>query len=279
MKITPHEHDFGAAIEGVDLSTPLSVEATTQIRQAWLQHKVVYFPNQIMSYEQLEAFSLAIGPFGDDPYVLAIDGHEHIVEVRREPEEDVPLFGGTWHSDWSFQPTPPNATILHAKVVPPVGGDTHYADGVRAYAELDQSLQIELESLKAIHSARKPYSHEGVKSGGGDRRSMTLLPSDDALKTQAHPLVRTHPETGQRALWVNPLYTIGVAGLSDEEGGNLLSQLFEHMRQPQFIYRHRWQPNMLGIWDNRCVMHSAQGGYAGHRRVLHRLTVAGSEPR
>ena len=278
MNITPHENDFGASIEGVDLSRALSAEETQQIRRAWLQHRVVYFPDQQMTHEQLEMFSQAMGPFGDDPYVQAIDGHAHIVEVRREPDEDVPLFGGTWHSDWSFQQTPPNATILHAKIIPPVGGDTHYCDGVRAFASLDTAMQHRLRDLSAIHSARKPYSPEGVKAGGGDRRSMTLLPSDAAHNTQRHPMVRTHPETGKRALWVNPLYTIGVDGLSDAEGDALLSELFEHMKNPEFIYCHRWRPNMLGMWDNRCVMHSAQGGYAGHRRVLHRLTVAGSAP-
>ena len=278
MNITPHENDFGAAIEGVDLSQALSAEEIQQIRRAWLQHRVVYFPDQQMTHEQLEMFSQAMGPFGDDPYVQAIDGHAHIVEVRREPEEDVPLFGGTWHSDWSFQQTPPNATILHAKIIPPVGGDTHYCDGVRAFASLDTATQQRLQDLSAIHSARKPYSPEGVKAGGGDRRSMTLLPSDAAHNTQRHPMVRTHPETGERALWVNPLYTIGVDGLSEAEGEALLSEPFEHMKNPEFIYCHRWRPNMLGMWDNRCVMHSAQGGYAGHRRVLHRLTVAGSAP-
>ncbi len=278
MNITPHENDFGASIEGVDLSRALSAEETQQIRRAWLQHRVVYFPDQQMTHEQLEMFSQAMGPFGDDPYVQAIDGHAHIVEVRREPDEDVPLFGGTWHSDWSFQQTPPNATILHAKIIPPVGGDTHYCDGVRAFASLDTAMQHRLRDLSAIHSARKPYSPEGVKAGGGDRRSMTLLPSDAAHNTQRHPVVRTHPETGERALWVNPLYTIGVEGLSDAEGDALLSELFEHMKNPEFVYCHRWRPNMLGMWDNRCVMHSAQGGYAGHRRVLHRLTVAGSAP-
>jgi taurine dioxygenase len=107
---------------------------------------------------------------------------------------------------------------------------------------------------------------------------MTLLPSDDALKTQLHPLVRTHPETGQKALWVNPLYTIGIDGLADAESDQMLARLFDHMKQPEFVYCHHWRPNMLMIWDNRCVTHSAQGGYAGHRRVLHRLTVAGSAP-
>lgn len=278
MQITPHENGFGASIQGVDLTKPFSPADTESIRRAWLRHRVVYFPDQPMSYDHLEAFSLSIGPFGDDPYVQAIEGRDHIVEVRREPDEDVPLFGGTWHSDWSFQRTPPNATILHAKEVPPIGGDTHYADGVRAYENLDPGMQRELENLRALHSARKPYSHEGVKAGGGDRRSMTLLPSDDALNVQLHPLVRTHPETGQKALWVNPLYTVGIDELSGEESDVLLAKLFEHMRQPEFVYRHRWQPNMLAIWDNRCVTHSAQGGYAGHRRVLHRLTVAGTEP-
>ncbi|RZO70102.1 MAG: TauD/TfdA family dioxygenase [OM182 bacterium] len=278
VSISPHANDFGAAITGVDLSQALDEATRSAIRQAWLQHQVVYFPDQPMSYAQLEQFSLSVGPFGNDPYVQAIDGHEHIVEVRREPDEDVPLFGGTWHSDWSFQAEPPNATLLHAKIIPPVGGGTHYADGVRAFEHLDPGLARDAESLQAVHSARKPYSPEGVKAGGGDRRSMTLLPSETALLTQRHPLVRTHPETGRRALWVNPLYTIGIEGLGEDEAMELLNRLFDHMRQSDFIYQHTWQPNMLTMWDNRSVMHSAQGGYGGHRRVLHRLTVAGTAP-
>ena len=276
--VTPHAHNFGAAITGVDLSAPLHPDVSAQIRQAWLAHQVVYFPGQPLTHTQLERFTQSIGEYGFDPYVKPVDGHNHILEIRREPNEAVSPFGGSWHSDWSFQATPPSATILHAKVIPPIGGDTHYADGFRAYDKLDAGLRREVEQLNALHSARRPYSHEGFERTGGRKRSMTILPDDNAWDIQAHPIVRTHPESGRRALWVNPVYSIAVEGLSESDSQDLLSKLFEHALRDEFIYKHKWAANMLTMWDNRSVQHCAQGGYDGHLRVLHRTTTAGDAP-
>ena len=274
----PHLHDFGACITGVDLAEPLTEETAGAIRALWLKHQVVYFPDQPLTHEQLEAFTQAFGAFGNDPYVASIDQHEHILEVRREPDEAIAPFGGSWHSDWSFQATPPSATILHAKVVPPIGGDTHYADGVRAYETLDPVLRDEIDDMQTLHSARRPYSHEGYERSGGAARSMKILPNDDAWAIQQHPLVRTHPETKKRALWVNPVYTLSIEGLTESESDALLARLFAHALAPEFIYEHKWSANMLTMWDNRSVQHCAQGGYDGHRRVMHRTTVAGDAP-
>ena len=215
---------------------------------------------------------------GNDPYVKPIEGHNNILEVRRNADEKIAPFGGSWHSDWSFQSTPPSATILHAKVIPPVGGDTHYADGIRAYEELEPGLRREVEQMTAIHSAHRPYSHEGYERTGGPKRSMTILPNDDAWKTQEHPVVRTHAESGRKALWINPVYTISIKGLTDAESNELLGQLFSHALSAEFIYAHKWAANMLTMWDNRTVQHCAQGGYDGYERVLHRTTVAGEQP-
>lgn len=277
IEVTPHTNNFGAAINGVDLSA-LSTQDITEIRQAWLDHQVIYFPNQPLDHEQLQQFTQSFGDFGHDPYVKPIDGHPHVLEVRREANEKVAPFGNSWHSDWSFQAAPPAATILHSKVIPPHGGDTHYADGIRAYESLDTQMAADLDNLVALHSARRPYSHEGYERSGGPERSMTILPNDDAWEVQEHPLVRTHPESGRRALWVNPVYTIGVKGLSEEESDSLLKMLFAHTLKDEFIYRHKWSANMLTMWDNRSVQHCAQGGYDGHQRVLHRTVVAGNEP-
>ncbi len=276
--VTPHTNDFGARIDGVDLTRPLNPETIHAIRQTWLKYQVVYFPDQPLNHADLERFTTYFGDYGNDPYVKAVDGHEHILEIRREPNEEVSPFGGSWHSDWSFQARPPSATILHAKVIPPIGGDTLYADGVRAFEALDPAFASELENLTAIHSARRPYSHEGYSNSGGDKRSMTILPSDKAWETQEHPVVRTHPESGRRALWVNQVYTIGIKELKDAEAEALLAKLFAHALSPEFIYRHNWQANMLTMWDNRSEQHCAQGGYDVHLRVLHRTTVAGDTP-
>ena len=131
--------------------------------------------------------------------------------------------------------------------------------------------------MVAIHSARRPYSHEGYKLGG-DRTSMTVLPSDDAYATQKHPVVRTHPESKRKSLWINPVYTLAIDGLSDSASKSLLAKLFDHLLQDEFILKLKWAKNMLTMWDNRSVLHCAQGGYEGHLRIMHRTTVAGSKP-
>ena len=278
LTISAHDDGFGASISGVDLSSQLSAEEIQEIRKAWVKHRVVYFPDQPMNHDQLARFTQSFGGFGDDPYVKSIEEHQNILEVRRDPDEDVAPFGGGWHSDWSFQETPPSATILHSKVIPPLGGDTWYADGIAAYAALDPTTQSEIDDLITIHSARRPYSHEGYLKSRGPERSMTILPNDSALQTQEHPMVRTHPESGEKVLWINLVYTLSVKGLSDSDSQSLLDHLFEHLLDERFIYKHKWKANMLTMWDNRSVQHCAQGGYDGYLRVLHRTTVAGDKP-
>lgn len=278
LAITARDNGFGAHIGGLNLSAPLSPQTIGEIRQAWLTHQVVSFPDQPLTPGGLERFSRQFGRFGHDPYVAPLETHEHILEVRREPNEAVPPFGSAWHSDWSFQISPPAATLLHAKIVPSCGGDTLFADGCAALATLDPGLRQAIDGLTAVHSARRPYSHQGYQATGGDRRSMRILPSDSALETQEHPVVRTHPETGRQVLWINPVYTVGIKNLSDTDSADLLGRLFAHYIQDQFIYRHRWSAHMLTMWDNRSVMHRALGGYDGQRRVMLRTTIAGDIP-
>ena len=278
LSVTAKPGGFGASLSGIDLSEPLEQSSVDEIRAQWLRHKVVYFPNQPLSHEALARFTQYFGDFGVDPYIESIDEHDHILEVRREANEQASPFGGSWHSDWSFQQCPPSATILHAKVVPPVGGNTHFADSVEAYRQLSPSLRQAIGALEAIHSARRPYSQEGFLAGGGEQRSMKIRPNDDALKTQYHPLVRIHPETQEKVLWVNPVYTIGIRGMPDHQANKLLQTLFKHLTSPECLYQLQWQPNMLAMWDNRSVVHCAQGGYDGHQRIMHRTTVAGTAP-
>jgi taurine dioxygenase len=280
MRLQVHSQSggFGAAVTGIDLAKPLSTDTARRLRRIWLDHQVLSFPDQPMEHGVLEGFARAFGDFGVDPYVAPVPDHEHILEVRREPTEKVSPFGAAWHSDWSFQGMPPSATILHAKVVPPVGGDTWYADGYAAYDALDLDSQSELEALTAIHSAARPYSNSGFLASGGNERSMTILPSDEALETQEHPMVRTHPETGRKTLWVNQVYTIGIKELDATGTKALLDRLFKHAVEERFLYKHQWAANMLTMWDNRSVQLCARGGYDGHRRVMHRLTVAGDVP-
>lgn len=277
MEIIPSGRACGAEIAGVDLSR-LSDASVADIRSAWVEHEVVFFRDQQLDIPALERFTQAFGDFGVEPYVKTMDRHQHVIEVRREPSEKAAPFGSGWHSDWSFQSAPPAATILMAREVPPVGGDTWYASGSAAYAALEPALQRKLVGLTTCHSARRPYSHEGYKATRGDERSMTILPNDNAYAEQHHPLLRQHPETGKTVLWINAVYTLSIDGLPEQEGQALLEQLLAHCVRDDFVYKHRWQEGMLTMWDNRSVAHVAHGGYDGHRRVMHRTTVAGEQP-
>jgi taurine dioxygenase len=277
LKVTPNPTDFGAEVTGLDLSRPLPPATLAAVKAAFLAHGVLWFPNQPLTHDQLEAFTLQLGPFGWDPYVAPLADRPHILEVRREPDEKTSPFGGAWHSDWSFQETPPSATLLHAKIVPPVGGDTLYADGVAAYEALSPAFRRLIAPLRAIHSAGRPYGPKGFYAGEEGRKGMTILPSPEADKTQSQPLVRALDD-GRQSLFVNPVYTLGVEGFAEAESAALLGFLYKHMTDEAFVYRHRWAPDMLTMWDNRRAIHNAMGGYDGHLRVMHRTTVAGGRP-
>ncbi len=283
IRVRPQATGFGAEVIGLDLSNPVDGETLAEVKDAWARHGVLSFPDQPLSLDQLEAFTLQIGPFGEDPFVAPMPGHPNVLEVRREPKEKRSIFGGGWHSDWSFRATPPSATLLHAQIVPPIGGDTLFCDASRAYETLPEDTKAEIASLRALHTAGFAYGSDGiyareeqVRDDGS--RAMRIIVSSEADKYQAHPLVRTHPVTGRKSIFGSPVYTHGIEGMDEEAGRTLLAGLYKHMQQDQFIYRHRWRPDMLVMWDNRCCNHYALGGYDGHRRVMHRTTVAGDAP-
>lgn len=278
IAVEPMRAGFGARITGVDLSKPLPQEQLEDVLRAWTRHSVVFFPDQPLTHPQLEAFTLQVGEFGVDPFIKPMADHPHILELKREAEEKAVNFGAAWHSDWSFQERPPAATILHSKVVPPVGGDTLFADCYRAYEALSPEMQRLLDSLTAIHSAALPYGRNGLFAMEKEKRSMQIIVGEEAEKTWPHPLVRTHPLSGRKALYVSPAYTVCIDGMTKAESDHILSFLYAHATGEQFVYRHRWSANMLTMWDNRCTLHNADGGYDGHLRLMHRTTVAGERP-
>jgi taurine dioxygenase len=270
----PQPAPCGATVVGVDLSRPLEPEVCAQLRELWLRHQVLAFPDQSLELSDLERFAQSIGPFGVDPYFESVPGHPHVAQVRREAEEQTPIFAETWHSDWSFLERPPQGTVLYGNVIPPVGGDTLFANQYLAWDALPQALKTPLRDRRGIHSARRGYSREGLYGEKDKGRSMAIRYSDSALATQLHPLARTHPETGRVALFVSMGYTIGIEGMPEDEATALLLELFAHQTRPEFVYRHPWAQGMVLLWDNRCVLHAATGGYQGHRRLLHRITIA-----
>ena len=276
ITVTPSGQACGANVTGLDLSAPLSPKQVAEIRAAWLEHHVLAFPDQILSDDDQEAFTVAFGGFGDDPFIAPIPGRKHVIAVKRLANETSPIFAEAWHSDWSFQARPPAGTCLYGITIPPVGGDTLFANQHAALEAMPQDLRARLEGRMAIHSAKKAYAPEG-SYGEGDvaRRSMDIRPSREAEATQLHPLIRAHPETGRLGLFSCLGYIIGIDGMSDEEALPLLLELYHWQGREQFHYRHQWQKNTLLMWDNRSVLHAATGGYDGHDRLLHRTTIAG----
>lgn len=274
IEVTRQKASCGALIRGVDLTKDLTSDEVAEIRAAWLKHQVVAFPDQPMEIADIERFATYMGPNGEDPYIEAIAGHPQVVQVKREADEKTPIFAETWHSDWSFLKRPPAATVLYGNIIPPTGGDTLFSNQYAAWEALSGSMRALLKDKMAIHSARKGYAKDGMYGERDKGRSMAIRYGDSALKTQLHPLARPHTETGRLALYVSPGYTIGIDGIPDDEAIPILKELYAHQARPEFVYRHKWAQRMLIMWDNRSVIHAATGGYEGHRRLLHRITVA-----
>lgn len=281
MTVMPSGQSCGAQVTGIDLTQPLSAQQVAGIRAAWLQHLVLSFPDQDLSDDDLERFTLNFGPFGDDPFIAPIPGREHIIAVKRMADEATSIFADVWHSDWSFQANPPPGTCLYGITIPPCGGDTLYANQVAALENMPDELRHRLEGKRAIHSAVMGYSPGGIL-GDADQaagRSMDIRPSDDATATCSHAIIRTHPDTGVQSLFGTVGYIIGIEGMEGEEEAELLTELYNWQTQEQFQYRHQWQAGTLVMWDNRSVLHMATGGYEGHDRLLHRTTIGAAAAR
>jgi taurine dioxygenase len=273
FRVEPSGVACGALIRGVDLSRPQSPAEIDRIRSAWLEHQVIGICGQKLEISDLERLAAALGPDGDDPFIASIASHPRVVEVRREADETTPVFAEAWHSDWSFLEASPAGTLLYGKIIPPVGGDTLFADQYAAYDALSAATKSRISGLQGIHSARRSYSPGGVYGERDKGRSMAIRYSERAMATQLHPVVRRHLETGRSALFVNMGYTIGIDGMNETDATALLTELFAHQTRPEFVYRHRWSPGLLTLWDNRCLLHTATGGYQGHQRLLWRITI------
>jgi taurine dioxygenase len=276
ISVTPSGQACGASVNGVDLSKPLAPQDIADVRAAWLKHHVLAFPDQQMTDDDLERFTIAFGGFGNDPFIAPIPGRNHVIAVKRLADERSPLFAENWHSDWSFQARPPAGTCLYGVTIPPVGGDTLFANQHAALDAMPAAMRKPLEGRMAIHSAKRAYAPEGQYGAKDKGRSMDIRPSREAEATQLHPLIRRHPETGREGLFSCFGYIVGIEGMPEAESTPLLLELYQWQGRPEFQYRHKWRPNMLVMWDNRSVLHAATGGYDGHDRILHRTTIAAS---
>jgi taurine dioxygenase len=263
---------LGAIIRGLDLAQPLEPETLAALRAAWLEHLVLVFADQDLDSGAYLRFASTWGRPIEYPFVKGLEGYPEIIEVRKLEHERV-NFGGVWHSDTTYLATPPMASMLLARTLPPAGGDTVFSNMYLAYESLSEGLRQTIAGLRAVNSSAladvSRTREDAIREQGGTQR---------AVLEAHHPVVRTHPETGRKALFVNRAHTARFVGWTETESKPLLDYLFAHQISSELCFRYRWAPGSLVIWDNRCTQHYPVNDYHGYRRVMHRITLEGSVP-
>jgi taurine dioxygenase len=262
---------LGAEIEGVDISAPLDAEVVAQIRQAWLDHLVIFLRGQKLAPQTLLSFAEAFGEPMAYPQLKGLPECPLITPVVKLEHERV-NFGGIWHSDTTYLERPPMASMLYALETPPCGGDTLFANQYLAYETLSEGLKRTLDGLIGVNSSTKAEASKTRED------ALRAAGAENKVLVGEHPIVRTHPETGRKALYVNVGHTARIKGWTEEESSPLLNYLFAHQVRPDLTCRFHWEPGSLAFWDNRCTQHYPVNDYHGFRRVMHRVTLAGDMP-
>ncbi|MBX2880137.1 MAG: TauD/TfdA family dioxygenase [Granulosicoccus sp.] len=277
MKILRQTPAIGAEITEINLQSILSQPAgnpiLADIQQAFLDYHVLFFREQILTPDELVKFARLFGPVGRYPFAEPLPDCPEVIAIIKEPEQRT-VFGGIWHTDSAYLAAPSIASVLYALEVPTLGGDTLFSSQIAAYQALDDDIRQQLAGLKAVHSSIKNQSRLRADHLSTGAMKSHATPSHEA----AHPVVRTHPETGRQSLYISPAHTTHIEGMSDAESDELLERLFSHALQDDFKCRFRWQPGTLAIWDNRCTLHYPVNDYHGQRRVMHRVTIEGAAP-
>ena len=273
LDIKPIAGALGAEIHGIDLSGDLDDETVAIIRRAYLDHLVIFFRDQDLSPDRYLALARRFGTPVEYPFVKGIENYPEIIAVTKLEHETV-NFGGIWHSDTAYLERPPMGTMLLAREVPPIGGDTQFASMYRAYETLSQGMKRLLDPLKSVNSSAKADTsrtrEDRARAHPGSNQRNGYLAE--------HPVVRTHPETGRKALYVNFGHTVRFSGMTEEESAPILDFLFRHQVRPDFTCRFRWEEGSLAFWDNRAAQHNPVNDYHGYRRIMHRITLAGDRP-
>ncbi|MGI9480374.1 MAG: TauD/TfdA dioxygenase family protein [Hyphomicrobiaceae bacterium] len=259
---------LGAEIGGVDLSKPLSNHQSKEIHDALLDNQVIFFRDQDMTIDQHKDFGRLFGELHIHPSRKGPEGHPEILPIHADANSKQ-VAGHRWHSDVSCDPEPPMGSILYLNTVPPSGGDTLFASMYAAYDALSDRMKSYLEGLTAVHDGGPNYRRRAAIEGRDDKREFPRA---------EHPVIRTHPETGRKGIYVNPVFTVAIRGLPEDEGEAVLSFLYEHNNRPQFQCRFKWRENSVAFWDNRCVQHIAMWDYFPQVRSGNRVTVKGDRP-
>ena len=269
---------LGAEMFGLDCAKRLGASDVAALRRALTDHLVVSLPEQAMSLDDLERLTDQLGGRMVTPFVKPLDDRPYVIRVLKERADKL-NFANAWHSDLTYLPEPPSFTLLYAHEVPDFGGDTLFQNQYLAYETLSEGLKQTLRGLRAVHSAGAAYGTGGYLDQVKQHMSTPIAPSAEAFKEVVHPIVVTHPESGQPALFVNPVYTVRIEGWSHGESQALLQYLYKHGVNENLTCRVRWAKGTLTIWDNRATQHNALNDYAGQRREMFRTSVAGAAPK
>jgi len=278
IEVRPVSNCVGAEITGVDLADPLTESAYSEIRQALCKWGVIFFRDQNITPEQHLSFGQKFGDLHLSKTIGKVPGHPMVAEVRKEPDQTRNI-GGNWHTDHSFVEMPPLGSILVARELPETGGDTLFANMSAAYDALSEGMQKTLSGMSAVHAKKKALQASNL-SAERQVSAKEMAEIGEAAEEQfVHPVVAKHPETGRKILYVNPTYTVRFDGWTERESKPLLQFLFDQAGGPENTCRFRWQKDSVVFWDNRSVWHYALNDYHGQRRLLHRVSVAGSNVR
>lgn len=263
---------IGAEIKGIDLSQALNADQLAQIRSLLVEHEVIFFRDQAITPALQEALALSMGPLEAHPAYPSVEGFPDINILESTPEKLTKI--EEWHSDMTFRASPPMVTILRSRIIPPKGGDTLWSSMTAAYSGLSSSMQTMLDGLTAVHDFATGFKESLAEPGGRER----LAPALAANPPVEHPVIRVHPESGKKVIFVNPLFTSHIVGLPSKESQALLNFLYEHVTTPEYTVRFNWQPDCIAIWDNRSTQHRPVNDYFPAHRKLERITVLGDKP-
>ncbi len=265
--ISPH---IGSIVHGLDLSKPIPSNMLESLRNVWLQRKVLVFPEQTLTPQQQVDCTSQFGELDKYPLLEGLESMPYVAEVLKLPDETI-NFGGVWHSDTSYLKTPAAGASLYALELPPIGGDTIFCNMGTAYETLSDEIKEQISILKAVNTSNKAAVSK-------TREARQANNTKAGVFTHTHPVVRTHPETGEKTLYVNEAHTLYFDGWSEEASQPLLNELYQHARQPEFQCRIKWQMGMYVLWDNRSTHHYPINDYTGYHRLLHRVSIKGDEP-
>jgi taurine dioxygenase len=269
---------LGAEVSGVDLSQPLAKPVADEIHAAWLEHQVLFFRGQQLTPAQQAEFAANFGELDVYPFVRALDAHPNVIPIIKEPHTRM-NFGGGWHTDTSYLPKPPKATLLYAVEVPEEGGDTLFSNTYQGWEDFSDGMKRMLDGMMGVFSAAMVHGKTGAYTLGADHPMAYGGNEDDAEREVLHPVIRTHPETGRKAIYGNVAHTHRIKDMTVSESKPILEMLTRQATKPEYVMRFHWTPGTLAMWDNRCCWHYALNDYQGKRREMRRVIVQGDVPR